>query len=342
MERHVPSFRTHNGTRPRRRITDASLGRDAEILGDAAEHRGFELAVAQQHLLGQEHAEAAVLTAKRTAVDAARAACLQRPQLEQHPLVGADRFVEPQAVIDARAAGGEAGDVDLPEAGTEVGDVRNRARVHERIVGKRRRRAHPQANRSAEPDRRRCASASLLGPRRGTATGAREASTDRTPPRVGTASKVALSSRAWNDATIEKMTSPSWTARTWRAENDPPSRSRSTWRITGRSTRPGREEVAVQRVRQPLGRHRRARGAQRLRRDLAAVERHARARALLVLAAEQVTVEDFEVEQRRETALLLHLPGSTARSLPSVTCPAPRTIISVTAETKEEPCCSPA
>ena len=38
------------------------------------------------------------------------------------------------------------------------------------------------------------------------------------------------------------MTSPSCTARTWRAENEPPSRSRSTWRITGRSTCPGRRK----------------------------------------------------------------------------------------------------
>ena len=62
------------------------------------------------------------------------------------------------------------------------------------------------------------------------------------------------------------------------------------------------EEVAVQRVRQAIVGHRRARGAQRLRRDLAAVERHARARAGFVLAAEQVAVEHLEIEQRRELA----------------------------------------
>ena len=56
----------------------------------------------------------------------------------------------------------------------------------------------------------------------------------------------------------------------------------------------------MQRVRQPVRRHRRARGAQRLRRDLAAVERQAGFGARLVLAAEQVAVEDLEIEQGRE------------------------------------------
>ena len=109
---------------------------------------------------------------------------------------------------------------------------------------------------------------------------------------------------------------------------------------------PGPEEVAVQRVRQPVGRHRSAGGPQRLRRDLAAVQRHARARALLVLPAEQVAVEHLEVEQGREAVgrrifgVRLH-----AYSRP-VTSPGLRTIISVTpaaeVEAKEEPCCSPA
>ena len=48
-----------------------SLRGDAEVLGDAAEHLRAQLAVAQQHLLGEEHAEAAVLAAQRAAVDAA-------------------------------------------------------------------------------------------------------------------------------------------------------------------------------------------------------------------------------------------------------------------------------
>ena len=87
------------------------------------------------------------------------------------------------------------------------------------------------------------------------------------------------------------------------------------------------QEVAVHRMGQPLGGHRRARGPQRLRGDLAAVERHARAGAFLVLAAEEVAVEDFEVEQGREAARRSR-PESAPRSLPSVSRPAPRTIIS--------------
>ena len=62
------------------------------------------------------------------------------------------------------------------------------------------------------------------------------------PPSVSTTSSVAASRRSWNDASIEKITSPSCTARTWRAENDPPSRSRSTWKMTGRSVWPGRRK----------------------------------------------------------------------------------------------------
>src|SRR5450432_194767 len=62
----------------------------------------------------------------------------------------------------------------------------------------------------------------------------------------------------------------------------------------------GPQEVAVQGVGQPLGRYGRAGGPERLRGDLAAVERHASARTFLVLAAEEITVEDLEVQQRRE------------------------------------------
>ena len=124
------------------------------------------------------------------------------------------------------------------------------------------------------------------------------------PPRVGDPVERALSSVAWNDATIEKMTSPSWTARTWRAENEPPSRSRSTCRITGRSTRPGRRKYPCSECGSPFGRRpsrpRRATPAPRPGRRTATVVRRAPA---LVLAAEQVAVELFEVEDGREVTL---------------------------------------
>ncbi len=58
----------------------------------------------------------------------------------------------------------------------------------------------------------------------------------------------------------------------------------------------GPQEVAVEGVRQSLLRHGCSRGTKGLRGDLAAVERNASARALLVLAPEEVAVEDFEVE----------------------------------------------
>ncbi len=47
---------------------------------------------------------------------------------------------------------------------------------------------------------------------------------------------------------MEKMTSPSCSATTWRAEKERPSRSRSTSRMTGQVAAPRPQEVAVQRV----------------------------------------------------------------------------------------------
>src|SRR5262245_43065325 len=88
-----------------RNSTPRSLLRShAQVLREAAQQLGIHRAVAQQHLLHRDRAEPAVCAAQRTAVQPARAACLQRPQLEQHPFVGSNRLVEPQAVVDARAA----------------------------------------------------------------------------------------------------------------------------------------------------------------------------------------------------------------------------------------------
>ena len=54
---------------------------------------------------------------------------------------------------------GQAGDVDLTEAGTEVGDVGDRARVRAADRREAATTRAPTGNRSDEPDRRRCASA---------------------------------------------------------------------------------------------------------------------------------------------------------------------------------------
>ena len=59
---------------------------------------------------------------------------------------------------------------------------------------------------------------------------------------VTRASRVGEARNWWNEASIEKITSPSCTARTCRAEKEPPSRSRSTSKMTGRSTCPGRRK----------------------------------------------------------------------------------------------------
>jgi hypothetical protein len=53
-----------------------------------------------------------------------------------------------------------------------------------------------------------------------------------------------------------------------------------------------------------FGRNRGAGGAQRLRSDLAAVQRHAGPGTAFVLTAEQVAIEHLEVEQVREAARL--------------------------------------
>ncbi len=49
-------------------------------------------------------------------------------------------------------------------------------------------------------------------------------------------------SRRWNEVDMLKMTSPFWIAATRRAEKLWPSRSRQTWRRTGRSAEPGRRK----------------------------------------------------------------------------------------------------
>ena len=69
--------------RPRSRSSPPTHVRDSrcaftlrchtEVLGDPAQHPRVEHAVAEQHLLGEQRAEAAVGAAQRTAVDAARA-----------------------------------------------------------------------------------------------------------------------------------------------------------------------------------------------------------------------------------------------------------------------------
>ena len=96
------------------------------------------------------------------------------------------------------------------------------------------------------------------------------------------------------------MTSPSWRAATWRAENEPPSRSRSTCRIVGRSACPARQEVAVQRVDAAVVGHGEARGPGRLRRDLTAEQPRPADVAGRVHAAEDVAVELLEVEHGQE------------------------------------------
>ena len=129
-------------------------------------------------------------------------------------------------MVDARPARRQVGDVDLTEARAEVGDVRRARGVHDRSSGS-----------GAAPRTQRVGVANLavadacgvdLAHLDQEGEGRAGASTGPARPRGGAASNVALFFGAWNDASIEKITSPSWTARTWRAENEPPSRSRST------------------------------------------------------------------------------------------------------------------
>ncbi len=114
--------------------------------------------------------------------------------------------------------------------------------------------------------------------------------------RRGASSKCPPSPSAWNEVIMEKMTSPSWTATTWRAENERPSRSRSTSRITGTSLRPGPQEVAVQRVREPVRLDGGRGGQQALGRHLPAVEGLARP-VVGVAPPEEVAVDPLERQQ---------------------------------------------
>ena len=116
----------------------------------------------------------------------------------------------------------------------------------------------------------------------------------------GSSPKVSPGSSQWNDATIEKMTSPSCTADTSRAENDPPSRIAPHVQQHGPVGPASAQEVAVQRVREPVVGHGQARGEQRLRRDLPAVQDRMPARLPRVHRPEQVAVEPLETEDRRK------------------------------------------
>ena len=62
----------------------------------------------------------------------------------------------------------------------------------------------------------------------------------------------------------------------------------------------GAQEVAVQRMRHPLRRHRHPSGAERLAGDLPAIQRPSFARIGLVRRPEKIAVEHFKFEQRRE------------------------------------------
>ncbi len=93
----------------------------------------------------------------------------------------------------------------------------------------------------------------------------------------------------------------------------------------------------MQRVGHPPFRHRRPCRAECLRGDLTAVERQARARTRLVLAAEEIAIEDLEVEERgepagRRGARFLGFLGRRHTCSRQVSGPALRTIISVTVE----------
>ena len=74
----------------------------------------------------------------------------------------------------------------------------------------------------------------------------------------------------WNDADIEKIVSPCWTALTRRVANEPPSRSRSTRYTVGARGVAGPQEVAVQRVHLVLRVDRAHRRHQRLAGDVTA------------------------------------------------------------------------
>ena len=92
----------------------------------------------------------------------------------------------------------------------------------------------------------------------------------------------------------------------------------------------------MQRVRHPVGRHRRARGAECLGRDLAAVQRQARPGADFVLAPEQVAVELLQVEELREPAHGRIILGRLHTISRPVACRAARTIISACGVTAGE------
>ena len=72
-----------------------------------------------------------------TCVEATSATGLQRPHVVQHPVIGSDRGSEPHRVVEARPTARQPVDLRRQEAGADVGEVGERAAVHQAIVAER-------------------------------------------------------------------------------------------------------------------------------------------------------------------------------------------------------------
>ena len=193
----------------------------------------------EQGLLGDGGQARSGLAVDDAGVEASARRGGVRDQALPRPLVHPGRAVEPDRVVEARPAVSLA-PLQGDQAGRDVGGVGEDGRVQQRVIGQVGGAPDPELARDPEPVLRRSGRPELergvivAGPHRERLRGRGLGGRLRVQVRPGLGSV--------NDAAMLKMTSPFWMATTRRAENEWPSRSRSTWKMVGRSGLPSRRK----------------------------------------------------------------------------------------------------
>ncbi len=116
-----------------------------------------------------------------------------------------------------------------------------------------------------------------------------------------------------------KIAPPAWYATTWRVAKERLSRTRSTSYRTGWYSSPAAHEVGVQRLRTVRRVDGEARGTQRLRHDLSAVQASPTERR--APAEERVGLDLLEREQRRKIGDGMYRDHSSDSRIPGDKCP---------------------
>ena len=248
----------------------------------------------------------AALVPQRTLVQPTRAAGLDRPEIDEHPVVGPDVLLEPHGVVDGWSTAPDDRLVLLTEARAEIREIGERGPVHQRVVPERCGGTDPEAvgeHSLQEVGRRhRAHIEQRVPPALGDVLGCRHVA----PGRVVEDPALALcvKGRDHGEDHLAVLNG-----------DDVAGRERAPVPVTvhleddGQVAPPRPQEVAVERVGKAVGLHGGRRGEQTLRRHLPAVEGLAWS-VVGVATAEEVTVDPLEGQQGREVfgAVEVHHP----------------------------------